>query len=87
MDRWKIDLGEARDEEPYMIHGLEYLYVGSCDGDVTIKLDSRSASPLNPSEFSKLLNVKSANWLYVTNTAQSGKELVLYVKEARRLWL
>lgn len=87
MDRWVIDLGTARDEEPYMIHGLRYLYVGDCDGDVTIKIDSRSASPLNPDEFNKLTDVKKANWLYITNTAQSGKQLILYVEEARRLWI
>jgi len=87
MDRWRIDLGEARAEKEFMIHGLRYIYVGDCDGDVTIKIDSRSGSPLNPTEFGKLLNVESANWLYITNTAQADKTLVLYVEEARRLWI
>ena len=81
MDRWLLDLGTARDEEGVMIHSLKYLYVGDCDGDVTIKIGSRSASSLNPDEFDKLTGVREAQWMYITNTAQAGKKLVIYVEE------
>ena len=87
MDRWILDLGTARNEEVFPIYELEYIYVGDCDGDVTIKIGSRSASPLNPLEFNKLIDIKPESWLYITNTAQAGKQLVLYIKERKRLWL
>ena len=81
MDRMVVDLGIARNDEVTQIHEWKYMYVGDCDGDVTIKLDSRSASPLNPSEFDKLTDVNYANFLYITNTVQAGKVLVLYIEE------
>lgn len=86
INRWEIDLGEAREEQAYMIHALKYLYVGDCDGIATIKLDSRSASSLNPEEFDKLTNVSKMDYLYITNTAQPGKKLVFYIEEAKILW-
>jgi hypothetical protein len=87
MDRWSIDLGTARDDLAYMISSWKYFYVGDCDGTVTIKLGSMSSSPFNPEEFDKLTDVNQYYYLYVTNTAQVGKKLVIYFEPARwRLW-
>ena len=86
MDRWAIDLGIARNEEVTAIDSLIYLYIGACEGDVTIKIGSPSQSPLNPNEFEKLTDVSHAKFMYITNTAQAGKELVLYVKEKMGWW-
>ena len=84
-----MDLGTARDEEVTEINRLEYIYVGACDGDVTIKIGSRSMSPLNPDEFDKVTDVEHAKFMYITNTAQAGKQLVLYVEEKMgwRKWI
>ena len=86
MNRWVIDLGIARDEEATAIDSLKYMYVGDCDGNVLIKIGSRSMSPLNPEEFDKLTDIGHAKFMYVTNTAQAGKVLVLYVEEKTGLW-
>ena len=87
MDRWVIDLGEARDNAPFMISSWRYLYVGDCDGTVTIRLGSPSSSAFNPEEFDKITDVNNHYYLYVTNTAQAGKKLVIYFEVARwRLW-
>lgn len=83
MDRWVIDLGIERNEEVTAIDSLKYMYVGDCDGDVAIKIGSRSRSSLNPEEFDKLTDVSEARFVYITNTAQAGKVLVLYVEEKR----
>jgi hypothetical protein len=70
-----------------MISSWKYLHVGDCTGDVTIKLGSQSSSPLDPEEFDKLTDVNNFRWLYVTNTAQASKKLVIYFEPARwRLW-
>ena len=81
-------MGIARDEEVTAIDSFKYIYVGDCDGDVLIKIGNPSASPLNPEEFDKLTDVGHAKFMYVTNTAQAGKVLVLYVEEKTgwRLW-
>ena len=86
MDRWVIDLGVARDEEVTAIDSLKYMYVGDCDGNVLIKIGNPSASPLNPEEFDKLTDVRHAKFMYITNTAQAGKVLVLYIEEERGWW-
>jgi hypothetical protein len=84
MNRQVIDLGTARDEEPQMVHSWEYMYIGECDGDVTMRLGSqRLSSPINPDEFGKITNISDIEWIYITNTAQSGKQLVIYFKEKR----
>lgn len=81
MDRQVIDLGIERNDEVQGIYKWKYLYVGDCDGDVTIKIDSRSASALNPEEFDKLTDVRKANYIYITNAAQAGKKLAIYFEE------
>lgn len=81
MDRQVIDLGIARSEEVQAIDNWKFFYVGACDGDVQIKIGNKSASPLNPNEFDKLTDVQKASFIYVTNTAQAGKELVIYFEE------
>ena len=80
MDRQKIDLGIARTDEVQNVYEWDYLYIGDCDGDVTIKLGSRSKSPLNPEEFSKIEDIKHIQYIYITNTAQVGKQLVIYFR-------
>ena len=87
MNRQKIDLGTARDEEPQMVHEWKYMYIGDCDGDVTVQMGSRRlSSKLNPEEFDKVEDLNKVDWIYITNTAQSGKQLVIYFEEERRRW-
>lgn len=86
MERLKIDLGDTRDNEIYPMFKWKSLYVGACDGDVTIRLGKRSASALHPDEFNKLHDVRHITYLYVTNTAQAGKELVIYYEEDTPKW-
>ena len=87
MDRWEIDLGETRDNVSFPIHSWKFLYVGDCDGTVKIRLGRPSSSAFNPEEFDKITDVSKHYYMYVTNTAQSGKVLVLYFEESkRRLW-
>lgn len=85
-NRWVIDLGIERDDEVTLIDSLSYIYIGACDGDVSMKIGNRSASPLHPNEFEKLTDVEDAKFMYITNTAQPGKVLVLYIKEKIK-WL
>ena len=86
MDRQVVDLGTARDEEAQAVDEWDYLYIGDCDGDVTIKVGSKSKSPLNPEEFNKLENIKNLYYIYLTNTAQTGRKLVLYFEIKKRWW-
>ena len=88
MDREVISLAAARNDEAKMVTDYSFLYVGDCDGDVTIKLGSKSSSPLNPEEFDKITDISHIHYIYVTNTAQSGKKLVIYFerKEKRFRW-
>lgn len=79
-------MGIAHDNEIYNMYKWKNLYVGDCDGDVTIKLGKRSTSALDPNEFNKILDVQEFTYLYVTNTAQAGKKLVIYYKEVIRWW-
>ena len=87
MNRLVIDLGTARDNEIYRMYAWKYLYIGDCDGEVELRVDSRSASPLVPTEFNKVTDVKHSDYLYVTNTAQAGKKLVIYFEEIMRKWI
>ena len=81
MDRMSLDLGIARDNEPIIMRQWKVLFVGACTGDATIKLGSRSASALNPTEFERLTEIEEYRMLYITNTAQTGKELNIYYEE------
>ena len=83
MDRMSLDLGTARNNFPVMMNRWRYLFVGECTGDVTIKLGSSSASALDPNEFEKLTDINEYKFLYITNTAQAGKELNIYYEEER----
>lgn len=84
MDRETIDLGTARTNEVHSVDEWDYLYVGDCDGDVTIKIGSTSKSPLNPEEFDKITNLGKIYYIYITNTAQAGKTLVIYYERKKR---
>jgi len=86
MNRLVINLGIARDNEVFQMYEWKNLYIGACDGDVSIRIDSRSASALHPDEFNKLHDVRDSNYLYVTNTLQAGKELVIYFEEFTGAW-
>lgn len=86
MERLALDLGTARDNEIYNIYRWKQLYVGDCDGNATLKLGGRHISALNPNEFNKLTDIKSINYLYITNTAQAGKTLVIYYEEDYGKW-
>jgi len=78
-----LDLGTARSNFPIIMNRWKYLYVGNCTGDVTIKLGSVSSSALDPNEFDKLTEIEEYLHIYVTNTAQSGKELNIYYEEEK----
>ena len=82
MNREVIDLGTARVDVGKIVYETDYLYIGDCDGDVSIKLGSKSATPLNPNEFIKITGIKHIQYLYITNTAQAGKKLVIYFEES-----
>ena len=86
MDRQVIDLGTAHSDEAQMVNEWEYLYIGDCDGDVTIKLGGKSKSPLNPEEFDKITDISHIHYIYVTNTAQSGKKLVIYFEKKEKIF-
>ena len=86
MERMVIDLGIARDNEVYNIYQWKQLYIGDCSGDVAIKLGGRHTSALDPNEFNNLANIKSVKYLYITNTAQAGKTLVIYFEEKHTNW-
>ena len=86
MNRQVIDLGTERNEEVQQVYEWEYLYIGSCDGDVVIRL-GHHGSPLNPEEFDKITDISDVHFIYLTNTAQSGKELVIYFTEKKHLWV
>ena len=81
MDRMSLDLGTARDRIPITMRRWKYLFVGECTGDVLIRLGSPSASPLDPSEFDKLTDIDMFKYLYISNDAQSDKELNIYYEE------
>lgn len=84
--RFVIDLEEARDNEAINVKYWKYLYVGACDGDVSLHLNNPRADDVNPDEFDKITDLNGVSLLYVKNTAQSGKELVLYYEEKWGGW-
>ena len=79
--RWEIDLGDARTNQKHPMYLWKFLYIGNCTGNVTIKLGSTSNDALYPDEFEKLDDVAKYAFLYLTNTAQAGKKLVIYYEE------
>ena len=83
MDRMSLDLGITRDNLSIIMNRWKYLFIGDCTGDVTIKLGSKSASALDPNEFDKLTEINEYLHMYITNIAQSGKELNIYYEEER----
>ena len=86
IQRMLLDLGEARDNEARMVKYWKYFYVGSCDGDVTIKFNNKRNNDLTPDEFSKITDLEGVIYLIFNNTAQEGKELVLYYEEKKGGW-
>ena len=87
MDRWVIDLGTERDNTSFPISTWASFYVGDCDGNVTVRVGRPSASSLNPYDFGKINLVGNNDYfLYITNTAQTDKELVLYIEYKKRVW-
>ena len=86
IQRMLLDLGEARDNEARMVKYWKYFYVGACDGDVTIKFNNRRNNDLTPDEFSKITDLNGVTYLIFSNSAQAGKELVLYYEEKKGRW-
>lgn len=85
MDRWVIDLGTARDNTPFPIREWVSFSIGECTGDVTLRVGKPSASAISPDEFNKVVLVGNNDYyLYITNTAQSGEELVIYIEYKKR---
>jgi hypothetical protein len=85
MDRMSLDLGVARDKIEFPMKEWKYLFVGQCTGDALIALGSRKGSPLDPTEFDKLTGIEEYKYLYVTNTAQTGKILSIYFEETEKI--
>ena len=77
--RVSIDLTTARTKEKIYLSGIK-IEVGSYDGSIDgccFSLNSPHAGVIYPSEIQSITS--PYKWLYLTNTAQSGKTLVLYV--------
>ena len=84
IQRCVIDLSEARDNEERFVKYWEYMYIGKCDGDVSLRFNSKRNCDLNPEEFSKIVNLDGVHTLLITNTAQAGKELIMYFSEKQK---
>lgn len=80
-----LDLGTERNDHIIIMRKWKYIFIGDCDGDVEFKLGSLSASPLDPGEFDKIEGLQEFNFLYITNTAQSGKVLNFYFEEEEEI--
>ena len=84
--RYVIDLSEARDNEEVFVKYWKYLYIGDCDGDVSLRFNTKRNCDLNPEEFDKITPLNGVHTLLITNTAQSGKVLVIYYEEKKGGW-
>ena len=82
--RVSYDLGDARTNERHSMYLWKYLYIGDCNGNVTIKLGSTFNDALNPEEFDKLEKIEEYENYYLTNIAQAGKVLVIYYEENKQ---
>ena len=74
-----IDLGTARDDVKLHLVG-DYLAVAKMDGVASttfFKLNHRNSRGIYPSEIEKLYATFNGIWL--TNAAESGKQLVIYI--------
>lgn len=77
-----IDLGEARNDKAMHISG-DSLVVAAFDGNATdthFKLNHKHSRPLYPAEVEKIF--AKFGGIYMTNPAQPGKSLVLYIGRA-----
>jgi len=81
LERREIKLDTARDADPIDIippEGFEtgnYIKVISCDGEASLRLDTQGTQEFDVTEQTELKLL--FHQVYVTNTAQSGKNLVL----------
>jgi len=73
----ELDLSTARDDEYFNIAGTTIVALYR-DGDVYIKLDSKSNTPLNLRQIPKIENA-DFQCFYVSNSAQPGKKAILLV--------
>lgn len=87
MERFVIDLEDARDNEEYNIKYWKYLYIGDCDGDVELRFNSKRAADNDPTEFNKIEDLCGIEYLIIRNTAQPGKKLVIYYEEIKKKWI
>jgi len=81
LERREIDLSTARDADPISMippMGFEtgnYIKVISCDGEASLRLDTQGDEEFDVSEQTELRLL--FHDVYVTNTAQSGKKLLV----------
>ena len=73
----ELDLSTARDDEYFNIAGTTIVALYR-DGDIYIKLDSKSNTPLNLRQIPKIENA-DFQCFYVSNSAQPGKKAILLV--------
>ena len=73
----ELDLSKARDDEFYNIAGTTIVALYR-DGDVYIKLDSKTNTPINLREIPKITNA-DFECFYVSNSPQPGKKVILVV--------
>lgn len=77
--RIEIDLSAARDDEELFISG-NLVTIAACDGAATttyFKLNNKHSKKIYPSEVARVGG--NFGGLYLTNAAESGKKLVLYI--------
>ena len=80
--RLKFDLTIKRKDLYVPMRRWHYLFVGKCNGNVIIKLERRSASELDPTEFNKITGIEHIRKMYVSNEVQaSGKVFNIYFEE------
>lgn len=84
MERKEYDLTTARNKEIFHIERFRSVYVGDYDGDGNDYISFEGMDDFYPDEFTKITDIRNKNFLYVTNSAQAGKKLILYFEEKRR---
>ena len=72
-----LDLSTARDNEEVQIGVTEHISVEKCDGTAYVRLDRPNADAINIGQYVFLELPRPITRIFVTNTAQPGKELVL----------
>ena len=85
--RIEIALDVARSDEELMING-DMIAIATCSGAASttyFKLNHRHSRPIRPNEILELEAPNGFNRIYMSNAAEAGKVLIMYVSGA--LWL